>query len=395
MTDLAQTQKAIAIYPSSIKDIRLVDTELPSIQDPDDAIVKIHLAGLCGSDLHIYRGLEPFDNPYVMGHELLGEVMILGSGFGENAAADRPELYRTLKVGDKVISAFSVSCSECEYCKVGFSSRCIHSALLGSPKLPGAQAQYVRIPKAGGSLVKVGGLDIRDESLLLLADILPTGYWAIKTTLRHPHVAHLRNRAVLYLAIIGLGPVGLCNLISCVDIMNQWATEETPLSLSILAVDSNEDRLHNAALTVAKSVGMTSQRVDIKFVTPEDALEHAKEQWGGVHAVCELVGNNGALRLAYDIIRPFGVITSIGVHTAPSLPFTGNELYAKNVSLSFGRCPARSVFSEALAVLLRQRDVFGVGEGQLIDKVVGFGGADGDQNVKNGYDDFDKGVGGK
>lgn len=84
----------------------------------------------------------------------------------------------------------------------------------------------------------------------------------------------------------------------------------------------------------------------------------------------------------------------LGVHTAPNLPFTGGELYDKNVSLSFGRCPVRSIFDEALGVLKRSPEVFGVGDGKLIDKVVGFGARDG-SDVRRVYDEFDRGLCGK
>jgi threonine dehydrogenase-like Zn-dependent dehydrogenase len=95
--------------------------------------------------------------------------------------------------------------------------------------------------------------------------------------------------------------------------------------------------------------------------------------------------------LAYDLVRPFGSITSVGVHGAPQMPFTGRQLYAKNVSFDFGRCPVRAMFPMALELLIKRQDVFG-GVGSkvsLVDKIVGF-----DEAVKS-YKQFDEGLVGK
>lgn len=103
--------------------------------------------------------------------------------------------------------------SHLRYCLDGFSSRCVHSRLFGSPSQPGAQAQYIRIPKAGGTLIKIDSLgdfgSIQDESLLLLADILPTGYFAASNALTSRNLEHLNGRKHLFFAVVGLGPVGL------------------------------------------------------------------------------------------------------------------------------------------------------------------------------------------
>ncbi len=105
----------------------------------------------------------------------------------------------------------------------------------------------------------------------------------------------------------------------------------------------------------------------------------------------QVVGNPNALSLAYDIVRPFGTVSSVGVHQEPPLPFTGRDVYNKNVSFDFGRCPVRAMFPIALEILLKRQDVFGgVGaEASLIDRVVGF-----DEAVEM-YKLFDKGQCGK
>lgn len=105
----------------------------------------------------------------------------------------------------------------------------------------------------------------------------------------------------------------------------------------------------------------------------------------------KVVGNTSALRLAYDLVRPFGCINSVGVHSDRDVPYKGVELYDKNVSLDFGRCPVRAMFPMALELLLKRQDILGSvgGETSLVEKVVGF------DNAAEIYDDFDKGRCGK
>jgi len=157
-----------------------------------------------------------------------------------------------LKVGDKVVSPFTVSCGECHYCRIGFTCRCPSGLLFGTPSTPGGQAQYVRVPKAGGTLYSLSGDDfwatlshantgakprITDSSLLLMCDILPTGTFAAFQMLNHPKVlpmitslpypqssfqrevgdvaetGKLRSEdKFLTIAVVGLGPVGLASL---------------------------------------------------------------------------------------------------------------------------------------------------------------------------------------
>ncbi|KAJ1311138.1 hypothetical protein OPQ81_009639 [Rhizoctonia solani] len=371
---------ALKLYPDPLE-LRFESLPIPEIIHPDDAIVKILLAGLCGSDLHAYRGLESFDTAYVTGHELVGVVVSLGESF-KNAAAGSPELYSTLKVGDKVVSPFTSSCGECRPCRIGFTARCNHSLLFGSPRLPGAQAQYIRVPHAGGTLFRipqdeivlgnepVARISTSDASLILLGDILPTGYFAALQAIQHPNLAYAfahktfpvipsfvnkfvtggettkvqESDAKLVFAVVGLGPVGLCALISLVELLGLSGAS----NFAIIAVDPNEARRAKAE-NILNALGPTPGGV-IRVVSLEDAPGVSNELSGGLgcDAVLEIVGNNSALQLAYQLIRPFGVISSVGVHTHPHFPLNGDALYSKNVSLAFGRCP----WAEQLATIV-------------------------------------------
>jgi threonine dehydrogenase-like Zn-dependent dehydrogenase len=98
---------------------------------------------------------------------------------------------------------------------MGFTSRCIHSQLLGSQDLPGAQAQFVRVPKAGGTLRTIDDLGVPMETAILLGDILPTGFWAVRQAMEHPNIVKLNRTSTLTIAVIGLGPVGQVRAPSC------------------------------------------------------------------------------------------------------------------------------------------------------------------------------------
>ncbi|TFK46751.1 hypothetical protein OE88DRAFT_1666945 [Heliocybe sulcata] len=412
------TQTAVRWYPPAY-DVRVESVPLPSIEYPDDAIVKIKLGGLCGSDLHVYRGHEDVDAPLICGHEFVGEVVALGASFGSSASG-RPPLYSTLQIGDKVVSPFTVTCGECHFCRVGSTCRCVHSQLFGIPALPGGQAQYVRVPKAGGTLFKIEGRmsQISDSSLILLGDILPTGVFAVLQALQHPKLlpavtsqpypfssqpfaAIIQENGidvprslireedkVLTIAVVGLGPVGICTIVSLLDILSKSKT-----AFKVVAIDPIEDR-RNKVQEVYKSIqenGRGNGTFEVASINEGKNIVSGWTNGTGCNAVLEIVGNNSALLLAYDLVRPFGVISSVGVHQGPQLPFTGRQVYDKNVSFEFGRCPVRAILPIALEVLLKRQDVFGgVGEAaSLVEKIVGF-----DQAVES-YELFDKGKCGK
>ncbi|EIN04314.1 hypothetical protein PUNSTDRAFT_116533 [Punctularia strigosozonata HHB-11173 SS5] len=425
MAALPEIQKAIRWHPPSY-DIRVEDIPIPSLEQPDDAIIKIKLAGLCGSDLHIYRGHEDVHEELVCGHEFIGTVVALGSNFSPSHAKGRPQLYSTLKIGDEVISPFTVSCGECHFCRVGFTCRCIHSKLFGIHDLPGGQAQYVRVPKAGGTLFRIPGgrTGVHDASYLLLGDILPTGLFAVMQLLQNQKIApmlqgkswplnawpfHPSNTKEAYgaellsslpllekdrsltIAVVGLGPVGICAFVSLLDAISETSR---PCPVRLVAVDPLHSRrekvqkIHDA-MDVKYRLGQN----DLVIASIEDA-PGVVEKWTdgvGCNGILEVVGNNSALSLAYDLVRPFGIISSVGVHQGPPLPFTGRQVYDKNVSFDFGRCPVRALFPLASEVLSRHLGIFGsVGQGQsLVERIVGF------DEAARWYEEFDKGRCGK
>ena len=261
-----------------------------------------------------------------MGHEFTGYVHQVGSAV------------KSHKIGDRVVTPFTTSCGECFYCQRGFSSRCVKSQLFGSTGLDGAQAQFVRVPSADATAVKAPA-GIKDEVLVLMADIFPTGMFAAKNGFKHSTPEEIKDSVVV---LIGCGPVALCALCNITDYKPKH----------ILAVDSVPSRLE-----LAKSLGAEPWN----FQTDREGLnKRVKELTDGRGAdiVIEVVGLSPALRMGYELLRPWGVISSVGVHNG-EIPYSGNEAYNKNIRIQMGRCPVRSVFEEAMESLLRHQDKLG------------------------------------
>ncbi|XEV04711.1 hypothetical protein FSHL1_009998 [Fusarium sambucinum] len=305
-----------------VKQVTLEDRPKPTIQDPTDIIVKVKYTALCGSELHVFRGHQPSGTGFIMGHEFTGVIDQVGSAV------------TSLKKGDSIVSPFTVSCGECFFCKRGFSSRCDKSLLFGTVLLDGAQAEYVRIPYAESTVVKAPK-EVEDLKLCLMADIFPTGCYAASNGLGQLDKEHAQDSIVV---LIGCGPVGICALIA--------ALEYKPKA--ILAVDGIESRLE-----LARSLGAEPWN----YLTQKDKLEARVKDLSdgrGADVVIEVVGHSSALDMGFNLLRPWGIISSVGVHNG-EIPWTGNQAYGKNLTVKMGRCPVRSIFEQSLELLAKKQ----------------------------------------
>lgn len=288
----------------------------PTPAEPGDAVVRVRAAAICGSDLHVYRGLETgLDAGTVMGHELAGEVVAAGPG----VTRFRP--------GDLVVSPFTTSCGDCFYCGLGLTARCVRGQLFGWVEegrgLHGVQAEYVRVPLADSTLVAVPE-GTPPEEALFAGDILATGWFGAESARAAP------GRSV---AVVGCGPVGLMAAISARELGAE----------RVFAVDALPDRLALAARWGAEPVDFQA----------EDPIERIQEETGGrgADAVVEAVGTPQASRLAFDLVRPGGTIAAVGVHVEDHLAFAPGEAYDKNLTYRAGRCPARAYMDRLLPLV--------------------------------------------
>jgi threonine dehydrogenase-like Zn-dependent dehydrogenase len=283
----------------------------PEIISPDDVIVKVKECAICGSDLHVFYGREKgIDHHTAMGHEFNGEIVEVGRNV------------KTLKKGDLVMSPFTTSCGKCFYCVRGLTCRCVNSQLFGwveqGQGLQGGQSEYVRVPMADGTLMKIPEGITTDEALMM-GDILSTGFYCAKQANIKRNETHV---------VIGCGPVGLMAVIGA----KHYGSDR------LFAVDTVSERL-----AMAKKFGAIT--ID---ASKEDAIEKIREvtDGRGADAVMEAVGSSGAGKLAYDLLRPGGVISVVGVCNDQHLSFSPVEAYNKNITYRVGRCPARAMMDE-------------------------------------------------
>ncbi|KAF1733423.1 putative zinc-type alcohol dehydrogenase-like protein YbdR [Beauveria bassiana] len=296
--DIPATMKAVVF--DGPRKVSVQARPVPRVSDGRDIIIKVQATALCGSELHVYRGHQKSGTGFIMGHEFTGVVV--------EAGAD----VKTLKVGDKVVSPFTSCCK-----------------LFGSAVLDGGQAEYARIPMADSTAIQAPK-SISDKALILMADIFPTGYYGVKSAVElRPKIDISQSSFV----VIGCGPVGICAIISALDLKPK----------QVFAVDNVDRRLE-----MAKSLGAVPLNFDVGI---DKMQEQVRNGTGGRGAdfVVEVVGLSPALKTAFELVRPFGAMSSIGVHNAE---------FSKNVRFQMGRCPVRSIFPEALALLERkQKDV--------------------------------------
>ena len=277
----------------------------PVIQADSDAIVRVDAVTICGTDLHILKGDVPaVTDGRILGHEAVGTVDEVGPGV------------KNVKVGDRVLVSCITACGVCRFCREGRYGQCLGGGgwILGH-KIDGTQAEYVRVPFADTSTHAVPA-GVTDEEVLMLADILPTGY-----------EVGVLNGVVSpgdVVAVVGSGPIGLAAIMG--------AKLFSPAH--IIAIDLADSRL-TAAKTFGADVTVNNSR--------EDALEIVRSLTGGLGAdvAIEAVGVPPTFELAASLIRPGGHIANIGVHGAPATLHL-EDLWNRNITITTGLVDAYS-----------------------------------------------------
>jgi alcohol dehydrogenase len=271
----------------------------PEIIADTDAIVRVDSVTICGTDLHILRGDVPaVTDGRILGHEAVGTVEAVGSGV------------KTVMAGDRVLVSCISACGACRFCRDGHAGQCLGGGgwILGH-RIDGTQAEYVRVPFVDTSAYLVPG-GVADEEILMLADILPTGY--------EVGVLNGGVRPGDVVAVVGAGPIGLSAI-----------TGARLLSPShIVAIDLAASRLE-----AAKQFGAD---VTVSNVT-DDPLEVIRSLTGGLGAdvAIEAVGVPATFELAVALSRPGGRIANIGVHGEPATLHL-EEQWIRNITITTG-----------------------------------------------------------
>jgi alcohol dehydrogenase len=267
----------------------------PVIQEAGDAIVRITTSTICGTDLHILKGdLPSVTEGRILGHEGIGVIEQVGTGVSEFHA------------GDKVIISCVTACLKCDFCKKNMYSHCRHGGWILGNVIDGTQAEYVRIPQADGSLYTFpeGG----EESLVMLSDILPTGFEC--------GVLNGRVKPGDTVAIVGAGPVGLAVLLT--------AQFYSPAAIFMIDLDDRR-------LALAKEFGATS----LINSTDGHAAHHLMEltEGAGVDVAIEAVGIPATFDICQSIVAAGGRIANVGVHGKP-VELHMEKLWDRNISIT-------------------------------------------------------------
>jgi threonine dehydrogenase-like Zn-dependent dehydrogenase len=292
------------------RDIRFEDRENPKIIEPTDAILRIAATCVCGSDLWPYRGLQPIDGPTPMGHEYCGFVEEVGGAV------------KSVKPGQFVVGSFATSDNTCAHCRYGYQSSCIHREFMLR-----AQAPFLRVPLADGTLVRApGGVPSDDvvPSLLTTSDVFGTGWFAADA-------ANVKPGATV--VVVGDGAVGLLGVLSA----RQMGAER------IIAMSR-----HDARQKLAREFGAT----DIVTERGDEGVARIKDLTKGIGAdsVLECVGTQESMRQAVQSTRPGGFVSYVGVPHGVEL--NGQQLFFTHVHLHGGPAPVRRYLPKLIDLVL-------------------------------------------
>ena len=353
------------------RDVRVESVPDPKIQEPTDAVIRITSSGLCGSDLHLYEVLTPFMTPGdILGHEPMGIVEEVGAGVPD------------LKAGDRVVVPFQIACGSCWMCENSLPTQCettqvtgegMGAALFGYTRLygavPGAQAEYLRVPQAQFGPIKVPD-GPPDDRFVYLSDVLPTAWQA---------VAYADVPQGGSVAVLGLGPLG--------DMACRVA--QLRGAGTVFGVDLVTERLHRARQRGVETFDLRDFDSDKELV----AAIRDRTDGRGPDAVIDAVGTEAhgsaaarlaqsasallprklsgpfaerfsvdrlaALHTAIELVRRGGTISLSGVYGGMADPLPLLTLFDKQIQLRMGQANVRRWVDEILPHLTDE-DVLGV-----------------------------------
>jgi alcohol dehydrogenase len=291
----------------------------PKLEADTDAIVRVSVTTICGTDLHILKGDTPeVTAGRILGHEAVGTVEQVGSGV------------KTLAVGDHVLVSCVSACGACRFCREGRYGQCLGGGgwILGH-LIDGTQAELVRVPFADTSTYPVPK-GVGDEEILMLADILPTAY---EVGVLNGHVQPGDT-----IAVVGAGPIGL-SAITCAKLFSPS---------SIIAIDLADARLDAAKRFGADQTFNNSNADAVAFI---QSLTNGL----GVDVAIEAVGVPASFELCTALVRPGGHVANIGVHGKPATLHL-ESLWIRDVTITMGLVDTYSTPTLLKLVTSRQVD---------------------------------------
>ncbi|WP_328420979.1 zinc-dependent alcohol dehydrogenase [Streptomyces sp. NBC_00443] len=353
------------------RDVRVESVPDPTIQEPTDAVIRITSTGLCGSDLHLYEVLTPFMTPGdILGHEPMGIVQEVGAGVPD------------LQAGDRVVVPFQIACGDCWMCLTGLPTQCettqvtgegMGAALFGYTRLygavPGAQAEYLRVPQAQFGPIKIPE-GPPDDRFVYLSDVLPTAWQAV----RYAEVPKGGSVAVL-----GLGPIGdmACRVAQVqgagrvfgVDLVPERLSRARERGVETFDLRSFHDEKELVAAirdetdgrgpdAVIDAVG-TEAHGSAAARLAQQASAMLPRKLSGPLAERFSVDRLAALYTAIDLVRRGGTISLSGVYGGTADPIPLLTLFDKQVQIRMGQANVRR-WSDEILPYLTDEDPLGV-----------------------------------
>jgi threonine dehydrogenase-like Zn-dependent dehydrogenase len=302
-----------AVVYEDVEKVRVDDVPDPVVEEPGDALVRVTMSAICGSDLHFYHGKAPLIPGEQIGHEGVGVVEEVGDGVSK------------FHPGDRVVLSFNAVCGECWFCTHGQHSLCDDFKNLGAGMaaggLGGTQAELVRMPGADLNLLKVPE-GMEDERALFVGDILTTGVYGAA-------IAGIQPGDTV--AVIGAGPVGF--------FAAQAARLHDPAQ--VLVLDMMEDRLG-----LVEKAGATP--INVKEKNAETAVS-ALTEGRGADVVIEAVGAVPAFQSAVDVVRRGGTICVVGMYVTESTELQLGISWFRQLKIVFsGVCPIHAWWDRAI-----------------------------------------------
>ncbi len=300
-------------------DVKVIDVPKPGIKSSNDALVRVTLGAVCGSDLHILHGHTPMNTGAVLGHEFVGVVEETG-----------PEV-RRFKPGDRVVSSFFTACGQCALCRKGWFNQCVDKGTFGHGEyfggLGGGQAEFVVVPNADSTMEKIPER-MADEQAIFVGDILSTGYFGAERAEIKPGDT---------IAVVGAGPVGLLATM-CAQLFGPART---------FVID-----MVDARLEVAQELGGIP--INAKEVHPVEAIEKATEGIGADSSI-ECVGLLPAVDTAIHVVRGGGTISMVGVPSAVMGEFPYLRMWLKSLTFRAGWCNVQKYMRPLLELIAAGR----------------------------------------
>ncbi|HZG04050.1 MAG TPA: zinc-dependent alcohol dehydrogenase [Streptomyces sp.] len=350
------------------RDVRVDEVPDPAVREPTDAVVRITSAGLCGSDLHLYDVLTPFmAEGDILGHEPMGVVEEVG-----------PEVEH-LAPGDRVVIPFQIACGSCFMCSQNLQTQCettqvrrhgSGAAIFGYTKLygavPGAQAQYLRVPQAHYGPIKVPE-GPPDDRFLYLSDVLPTAWQAVE------YAAVPKGGT---LTVLGLGPIGdMCCRVALhrgaekvigVDLVPERLERARARGVEVLdltevddVAEAVRDRTDGRGTdAVIDAVGMEAHGSAVAGLAQKSAGLLPKKVAEKLMTTAG-VDRLAALHLAIDAVRRGGTVSVIGVYGGMTDPLPMLTMFDKQIQLRMGQANVRRWVPDIMP-LLTDGDVLGV-----------------------------------